>query len=231
MAKKTAIVTGASGNLGQAVVKKFIREGYFVIGTVIPNDPIALDYPAEGFEKVIVDLFNEEDAQRFVESVISKHGGIEVAVLTVGGFAAGKIAETTTADISKQYKLNFETVYNIARPSFRQMLKQNSGRIYIIGSRPGLDAKYGKGMVAYGLAKSLVFRLAELLNDEAKGQNVVTSVVVPSTIDTEINRKAMPGANYNDWVKAEQIADVIYYYSTDTASALSEPVIKVYNNA
>ncbi len=231
MARKTAIVTGASGNLGQAVVKKFIAEGYFVIGTVIPNDPVTLDYPTDSFEKVVVDLLSEEDSQKFVEAVISKQGGIDVAVLTVGGFAAGKIAETKTTDISKQYKLNFETAYNIARPSFVQMVKQNNGRIFIIGSRPGLDAKNGKGMIAYGLAKSLVFRLAELLNDEAKGQNVVTSVVVPSTIDTEINRKAIPAANFNDWVKAEQIADVIHYYSTDTASALREPVIKVYNNA
>ncbi len=231
MARKTAIVAGASGNLGQAVVKKFIAEGYFVIGTVIPNDPVTLDYPTDSFEKVVVDLLSEEDSQKFVEAVISKQGGIDVAVLTVGGFAAGKIAETKTTDISKQYKLNFETAYNIARPSFVQMVKQNNGRIFIIGSRPGLDTKNGKGMIAYSLAKSLVFRLAELLNDEAKGQHVVTSVVVPSTIDTEINRKAIPAANFNDWVKAEQIADVIHYYSTDTASALREPVIKVYNNA
>ena len=228
---KTVIVTGASGNLGQAVVKKFIAGGYFVIGTVIPNDPAVFDFPAESFEKIVVDLLNEEDSQKFVASVIANHGSIDVTVLTVGSFAAGKIAETKTTDISEQYKLNFETAYNIARPSFVQMIKQNNGRIFIIGSRPGLEAKDGKAMVAYGLAKSLVFRLAELLNDEARGQNVVTSVVVPGTIDTETNRKTIPGADFNDWVKADQIADVIYYYSTDAASAMREPVIKMYNNA
>ncbi|HEV8287196.1 MAG TPA: SDR family NAD(P)-dependent oxidoreductase [Chitinophagaceae bacterium] len=231
MARKTAIVTGASGNLGQAIVKKFIAEGYLVIGTVIPNDSVTFNYPADSFEKITVDLLREEDSQKFVESVVSKHGSIDVAILTVGGFAAGKISETKTSDVSKQYALNFETAYNIARPSFIQMTKQSNGRIFIIGSRPGLDAKNGKGFVAYALAKSLVFRLAELLNDEAKGKNVVTSVVVPSTIDTEINRKAIPAANFDDWVKAEQIAEVIHYYSTDAASALREPVIKVYNNA
>jgi NAD(P)-dependent dehydrogenase (short-subunit alcohol dehydrogenase family) len=231
MARKTAIVTGASGNLGQAIVKKFITEGYLVIGTVIPNDSVPFNYPTDSFEKITVDLLSEEDSQKFVESVVSKHGSIDVAILTVGGFAAGKISETKTSDISKQYALNFETAYNIARPSFIQMTKQSNGRIFIIGSRPGLNANNGQGMVAYGLVKSLVFRLAELLNDEAKGKNVVTSVVVPSTIDTEINRKAIPAANFDDWVKAEQIAEVIHYYSTDAASALREPVIKVYNNA
>jgi NAD(P)-dependent dehydrogenase (short-subunit alcohol dehydrogenase family) len=228
---KTAIVTGASGNLGQATIKKFIDEGYFVVGTVVPNDPVAIDFPPDKFKKIAVDLMNEEDAQKFIDGVTAKHGSIDAAVLTVGGFAMGKIADTKTADILKQYKLNFETTYNIARPTFLQMLKQNNGRIFIIGSKPGLDARNSKGMVAYGLTKSLIFRLAELMNDEAKGKNVVTSVIVPSTIDTPQNRKSMPDANFDNWVKAESIADVIYWHCTGEASVVREPVIKVYNHA
>lgn len=228
---KTAVVTGASGNLGQAVVKKFLAEGYNVIGTIIPNDPVSISIDDPKFEKIIVDLMDEESSQQFIESITAKYGSIDTAVLTVGGFAMGKIAETKTADIMKQYKLNFETAYNAARPAFVQMMKQNNGRIFIIGSRPGLDAKNGKGMVAYGLAKSLIFRLADLMNDEAKGHNVVTSVVVPSTIDTPQNRKAIPDANFDNWVKPEVIADVIYFHCTDTASILREPVIKVYGNS
>ena len=228
---KIAIVTGASGNLGRATIKKFIDGGYFVIGTVIPGDPANIDFPGESFEKAAVDLLNEDDSQKFVDAVVSTYGRIDVAILTVGGFAAGNIAETKTSDIGKQYKLNFETAYNIARPVFGQMKKQNHGRICIIGSRPGLDARHGKGMVAYGLAKSLLFRLADLFNDEAAGQDIVTSVVIPSTIDTPGNRKAMSKADFKSWVRAEQIADVIYFYSSELASALREPVIKVYNNA
>jgi NAD(P)-dependent dehydrogenase (short-subunit alcohol dehydrogenase family) len=228
---KIAIVTGSSGNLGQAVVRKFIEEGYKVIGTVTPNDPGSMDFPADSFEKVVVDLTSEGDSQQFIESVILKYGRVDAAVLTVGGFAMGKIAETKTADIEKQYKLNFETAYNPGRPVFIQMMKQNHGRIFIIGSRPGLDAKYSKGMIAYGLGKSLIFRLAELMNDEAKGHHVVTSVVVPGTIDTPQNRSAMPDANFDDWVKPETLADVIYMHCTESHAMLREPVIKVYGNS
>lgn len=228
---KIAIVTGASGNLGQAAVKTFIEEGYKVIGTVIPNDTSTLDFPKDRFEKVIVDLMNEEDTRHFVDSVIDKYNHIDVAVLTVGGFTMGTIAETKTSDISRQYKLNFETAYNLARPVFLQMLKQNSGRIFLIGSKPGLDYKSGSGMVAYGLAKSLLFRLAELMNAEAKGTNVVTCVIVPGTIDTTINRQSMPDANFGDWVKPEQLAELMFFYSTDAASVIREPVVKVYKNA
>lgn len=228
---KTAIVTGAAGNLGQAVVKKFIEQGYNVIGTAVPNDPAPMDFPPDKFEKVVLDLLNEEDSSLYVSDVVAKFGSIDVAVLTVGGFALGNVADTKTTDISKQYKLNFETAYNIARPVFVQMMKQNAGRIFIIGSRPGLNAMNGRGMVAYGLTKSLVFRLAELMNDEAKGTNVVTSVVVPSTIDTLQNRKAMPDANPSDWVTPAAIADVIHFYCSDGGTTIREPLIKIYNNS
>lgn len=228
---KTAIVTGASGNMGQAVITKFMAEGYFVIGAVPPNDKIQINFPTDKFEKIVVDLGDEDASQKFVESVTAKYNNVDAAVLTVGGFAMGSIEETKTSDILNQYKLNFETAYNVARPVFMQMMKQSNGRIFIIGSKPGLSAKNGKGVIAYGLAKSLVFRLAELMNNEARGKNVVTSVVVPSTIDTAPNRKSMPDANFENWVKPESIADVICWYCSDEAAVLREPVIKVYNNA
>jgi len=228
---KTIIVTGASGNMGQAVVKKFIDEGYKVVGTLVPNDPVPMNFSKDNFEKVSVDLLNEESSQKFVDDIISKYGKIDVAVLTVGGFTMGNIAETKSSDITKQYQLNFETAYNIARPVFVQMIKQNSGRIFLIGSRPGLDAAKGKGMIAYSLSKSLIFHLAELMNNESKGKNVVTTIIVPSTIDTPQNRKAMPDTDFSSWVQPGQIADVIYFYSSDDAAVLREPVIKVYNNS
>ncbi|MBL7744668.1 MAG: SDR family NAD(P)-dependent oxidoreductase [Chitinophagaceae bacterium] len=231
MANKVAIVTGASGNLGQAVVKRLIEEGYYVAGTVIPNDPVVLDLPGQNFEKHVTDLMNEEESGKFVDGIVTHHGQIDVAVLTVGGFAMGGIADTKASDIMKQYRLNFETAYTIARPAFVKMMQQGSGRIFLVGSRPGLEAQQGKRMVAYGLAKSLLFRLAELMNDEARGTNVVTSVVVPGTIDTPQNRKAMPEADFNKWIKAEDIAEIIYYYCSDKARAIREPLIKAYNNA
>ncbi len=227
---KTVIVTGASGNMGQAVVKKFLAANYQVVGTIIPNDPVPLDdHP--NLEKVIVNLMDENNSRQFVESVAEKNRTIDAAVLTVGGFAMNKIADTSAADILKQYKLNFETAYHVARPVFVQMMKQNSGRIFLVGSKPGLDAKHAGGMLAYSLAKSLIFRLAELMNAEAKGHDVVTCVLVPSTIDTPQNRQAMPDANFASWVKPEDIANTVYYYCTDEAAALREPVIKLYNKA
>lgn len=226
---KIIIVTGAAGNLGEAVTGKFLQNGATVIGTVLHTEP---DLKGNStFRKVGVDLTDEAASSQFVETMVAEYGELHAAILTVGGFAAGNIAGTKTSDITKQYQLNFETAYNIARPVFLQMLKQNGGRIFLIGSKPGLDSRSGKGMIAYGLAKSLIFRLAELMNEEGKSHNVVTSVIVPGTIDTPQNRKAMPDANFDNWVKPEAIADVIYFYCSQQANILREPLIKVYGNS
>jgi NAD(P)-dependent dehydrogenase (short-subunit alcohol dehydrogenase family) len=227
---KTILVTGSNGNLGKVVVEKFLTEKYDVIGTV-SGKPSSDTKTEKGVEQFAVDLTDENASADFVSAVIEKYKQIDIAVLTAGGFAMGDISSTSEPAISKQYKLNFSTAYNIARPVFMQMKKQGYGRIFLIGSRPGLSAHKGKGMVAYSLSKSLLFHLAELLNDESKGINIVTSVVIPSTIDTPQNRSAMPDADFSKWVKPEVIADIIHFYCSDETDSLREPVIKVYNNS
>ena len=59
---------------------------------------------------------------------------------------------------------------------------------------------------------------------------MVTSVVVPSIIDTPQNRESMPGADYSTWVSADQIASVIFYHASEEARLLRQPVIKAYGN-
>jgi NAD(P)-dependent dehydrogenase (short-subunit alcohol dehydrogenase family) len=111
------------------------------------------------------------------------------------------------------------------------MMQQGFGRIFLIGSKPGLAMNNSSGMVAYGLSKSLIFRLAELMNEEAKGTNIVTTVVVPSTLDTPQNRKSMPDADFKNWVKPQDIATVIHFHCTEEAASLREPVLKIFGNA
>lgn len=223
---KNAIVTGAAGNLGQAVVKKFLHEGYKVVGTV-HRETSAVEANSR-YRQVVIDLGDEDKVSRFVKSITEELGSLDAVVLTVGGFAMGNLENTSSVDLGKQYKLNFETAYHVARPVFLKMMEQGSGRIFFIGSRPGLEVKSGKSMVAYSLAKSLLFRLAELMNEEAGKSDVVVSVVVPSTIDTPDNRTSMPGADFNKWVTPEAIADVIHFYCSGEGRVLREPVLKVF---
>ena len=228
---KSIIITGANGNLGTAVVKKFLDEGYKVIALDHTNDQLDFASGNSNFEFKTVDLGNEETATSFVKETIAKYQKIDGALLLVGGFAMGTIETTTGADIDKMISLNFKTAYYISRPLYQHMMTNGYGRLVFIGARPALKPEQGKGVIAYALSKSLLFKLAEFLNAEAKGKNVVVSVVAPSTIDTPQNRKSMPEAKPDNWVKGEQIAEVLEFICSDKGSPLREPVFKVYNNA
>ncbi len=228
---RTILVTGASGNLGRAMVDQFLRQGDNVIGVVIPQDKVPMEITDARFSRVELDLGNEEDTRKMVEAQIKQYGGIDVAILTAGGFAMGDIAGTGAEDILKQFKLNFETAYHLARPVFLHMKQRGWGRIFMVGSRPGSDMQQSKGLIAYGLSKSLIFRLAELMNEEARGTEVVTTVIVPSVIDTPQNRASMPEADPATWMSPAAMAEIVYFYTTAPADGLREPVLKMYNKA
>lgn len=228
---KNVIITGAAGNLGSAVVEKFLKSGYKVIATIENEDQEKRLPLTENLEAQKVNLGNEEEATAFVQGMISKYGNVAAAMMLVGGFAMGDIGITKGEDLRKQYSLNFETAYFTARPLFAHMMQNNFGRLIFVGARPALDPSAGKNMIGYALSKSLLFKLAEFLNAAAKGKDVTATVFVPSTIDTPENRKSMPDKNPDDWVKPLQIAELMEMIVSDAGAPMRETVLKVYANS
>jgi NAD(P)-dependent dehydrogenase (short-subunit alcohol dehydrogenase family) len=227
---KNILITGASGNVGKAAVEKFLSEGHRVIATVTPGK--GLGYETK--EKVFTyeaDLTNEKSVNDAIGKIIADHKTIDIAILTVGGFALGTIETTDSVALQRMMSLNFNTAYFVARPVFQQMLSQFFGRIVFIGARPALAPAEGKNTVAYALSKSLVFKLVELLNAEAIGKDVVASVIVPGVIDTPLNRSTNPTANFSDWVTPEEIANSMAYLVSANGRALREPILKLYSNS
>ncbi|OQP58467.1 SDR family NAD(P)-dependent oxidoreductase [Niastella populi] len=228
---KTIIITGANGNLGTAVVKKFLDEDYKVIAVDHSGNHLGFADRHPQFELHGIELTDESESSTFVKEAASLYGNIDCGVLLAGGFEMGDISSTNISQLRQMFTLNFETAYNIARPLFQHMLQNGYGRLVFTGARPGLNLAEGTNKIAYALSKSLLFNLAEILNKEAKGKNVTVSVIAPSTIDTPPNRKSMPDADHNSWVKPEQIAAVLSFICSDNGNVLRDPVYKVYNNA
>jgi len=228
---KTVIITGASGSLGKASVEKFLAEGYKVIATVTPGRTLGFQVKGN-VETYDADLTDEKSVTDVISRIISKHETVDAALLLVGGYAPGGIKETDGRVLKKMFTLNFDTAYFVARPLFEQMMQQSGGgRIVFVGSRPALKPKDANKSLGYALAKSLVFRLAEALNDAGSSKNVVASVVVPSTIDTPVNRQAMPDADFTTWVKPEEIADAMAHLCSSDSNAWREPVLKIYGRS
>jgi NAD(P)-dependent dehydrogenase (short-subunit alcohol dehydrogenase family) len=227
----SVIITGANGNLGLSVVNRLLEKEYHIIAASGHSGAGNLPHH-QNLEIQEVDLLNEEKAGNFAKTTFKHNPDLQAAVLLVGGFAMGKLADTGKAELDKMIGLNFYTAYHIVRsllPHF--MNRPEGGQFILVGSRPGLNAADGKDFFAYSMSKAMIFKLAEFINAEGKDKRVTATVIVPSTIDTETNRKAMPGADFSKWVPAENIADVISFSLSETGRMTRESVIKVYNRS
>jgi len=225
------VITGADGGLGRPVVSKFLEEKYQVHAIVSPKGDEEFT-ESDNLKVYRADLMKEEEAGNTIRKITDNAGEIAGAVLIVGGFGMGTLQETGLEEMEKMYRLNFVTAYNCARPLLIHMEKaKNGGQIVLIGARPGIEPGAAKGMVAYALSKSLLFRLSEIINETGRKSGIVSSVIVPSIIDTPANRESMPDADYSHWVTGEQIAENILHLFSPAGRHLREPVLKVYGQS
>lgn len=227
----TILITGANGNLGRPVVDRLLKEHYKIISVsgkkgnrVVPSH--------ERLENLTLDLMDEKKSSAFANSLIKREPGLKAAVLLVGGFAPGNMQDTDQSLIEKMIQLNFYTAFNLVKPLLARFSERVAGgRFVLIGARPPLKPAEGKNLVAYTLSKTLIFQLADIINAEGKGKDISATVVVPSVVDTQINRKAMPDADHTAWVPPEKIAEAIAFILSDAGSMLRNTVIRMYNRS
>lgn len=231
---KSIIITGAAGNLGKAVVKRMADGNYHIhaaLGLGENSKVFGETISDEHITTQFVNLVDETVAEGYVKNTLIKDPAVSAAVLLVGGWQPGTISETTAYEIDKMMKLNFQTAFNVVKPLVEYFERNGGGQFVFVGARPGLNPSEARNQFAYALSKSLVFRLAEIINDEGKFKNIRAHVVVPSILDTPANREAMPQADTSTWVKTEDVADTIAFLLSDTGQSLRETVVKLYKSA
>lgn len=219
MEQKTVVVSGAKGNLGYAVSEHFLHIGYRVVGIVHKIKPSKDTNP--NYIEMEADLSRQSAAELCADEIIHRFEEIETAVLTVGGFAMGTLASTDEETLEKFLRLNFYSAYHLARQLVKQFQKQGRGTLFFVGSQPGMDTSKATKTVAYSLSKSLLFQLANIINAENKNSNIRAYVIVPGTIDTPQNRKAMPEADYSNWQDPKEIASLIGKFHSNYSSEKS----------
>lgn len=220
---RNIIVTGGAGNLGREVIEKFKREGFKVIATVVPDSGDELEEADDIYE---IDVTDEKSVEAFAKEYAYQYGEIEAIALLVGGYAPGKIEDTSLEQLSEMIKLNFFSAYSMVKHFLPVMKKANNGTILLIGARPALQPEQGKSAVAYSLSKGLVLQLSDLISQEVAGTRVRSHVFVPSIIDTPDNRQGMPDQDYKKWVSAGEIAEAMH--NAVSSPSLKNMVFKLY---
>lgn len=233
VSNKVVLVTGAAGNLGQAVAQRLIQSGARCVLADRSRDRLASLYPSPGENALLVgdtDFTDEAAVSRLTDQTQKRFGRIDALVNTIGGFTGGKpVHEDDLASWDRMMAINLRTTLLSCRAVIPAMIRQGGGRIVNVGARAALGGVAGLG--AYVAAKSAVIRLSETLAAELKDKAITVNCVLPGTIDTPENRRDMPKADFSRWVPPVDIAEVIVFLVSDASRAISGASIPVYGRS
>jgi NAD(P)-dependent dehydrogenase (short-subunit alcohol dehydrogenase family) len=234
---RVAIITGGTGALGRAVAEHFLSNGAKVAVPWIVEPEVPLfhqqmggRFPDGNIMLARVDLGEETEVSKFVADTASRFGRVDILINLVGGFWGFKtVAETSLAEWQAMFDLNLKPTFLCCRAVVPVMQKNKYGRIVSGSSRTGLT---GAGeFAAYAIAKGAIKTFTASLAEEVLTDNVLVNAIAPSTIDTEANRKAMPKAKHENWVKPADIARTLAFLSSDQNQVTSGVVVPVYGRA
>jgi NAD(P)-dependent dehydrogenase (short-subunit alcohol dehydrogenase family) len=231
---KVVLVAGGTGGLGRAVSLAFLEEGATVIVTYRDQSEIDALRSQVGktalLEGESVDVTDETAVRQLIGGVLSEHGRLDVLVNAVGGYAGGvPLWELESKVFDRMLALNLRAGFVLARAAVPAMLKQKSGSIINIASKAAFD--HAAGAAAYVASKAAAVAMIDSLAADLKGAGVRANSILPSIIDTEANRKAMPNADFATWPKPEDIARVILFLCSEDAKLIHGAAVPVYGNS
>ncbi|HKB82024.1 MAG TPA: SDR family NAD(P)-dependent oxidoreductase [Burkholderiales bacterium] len=232
---RVALVAGGTGGLGRAVSLAFLQEGAKVTVTYRKQeefDALKLAAGAGGsrLEGHVVDVTAEASVSELVAKILAQHAKLDALVNTVGGYAGGvPLWDLETRVLDQMLALNLRSGYELSRAVVPAMRKQKHGAIVNIASKAALD--HPAGAAAYSASKAAALALLDSLAADLKGSGVRVNTVLPSIIDTDANRRAMPKADFARWPKPEDIARVILFLCSDDAKVIHGAAIPVYGDA
>jgi NAD(P)-dependent dehydrogenase (short-subunit alcohol dehydrogenase family) len=225
MNSKVVLVTGANGGLGVSVTQAFLDAGATVIGTSRKIEQS--DFDNRNFTALPADISSIEGARVLVDLVAARFGKLDVLAHTVGGFAGGpSIADTDDATFQRMFDVNLNSVFHILRASIPALRRTGDGRIIAIGSRAALEP--GPGVGAYSASKAAMVSLIKTVALENKDAGLRANVILPGTMDTPANRKAMPNADVSKWVRPATVAALMIWLASDAGKDVNGAVIPVY---
>ena len=220
------LVAGGTGALGTAVVKELVASGYPVGATwVVERERERLE-GLEGVELIKADLFDAGEAASAVAAV----SDIGAVVNLVGGYAeGGRVHETEPDEFDRLMRLNLTPNVMLARAAVPRFLRRGGGAFVAVSARPAV--RPFSGAAPYIVAKAAVLSFIQTLDAEYRQDRVRANAILPSVIDTPANRESQPKADFERWVKPEDIAKVVRFLISEESGPTSGAAVPVYGRA
>ena len=232
---RNVLITGGTGILGSAVTKAYLAQGDTVAVTYLFDNEVERfkEYNPELSEDVTflyANVTEEAEVQNTIREFLFQFDRLDVLINIVGGFVGGiPAAELEVDRWDFMMNLNLKSVFLCCKAAIPDMTAQGYGKIINVSARAGLKGE--AGLSAYCVSKGGVRTLTESLAAEVMDSGVNVNAIMPSVMDTPMNREAMPDEEHDRWVAPADVAKVICFLTSDDASVINGAAIPVYGRA
>jgi 3-oxoacyl-[acyl-carrier protein] reductase len=242
LAGQVVFVTGGSRGIGRACVLAFVRSGAKVVLGYAGNEAAAAETArlaaAHGGHAGAVSLtrFDVADSAACaaaVERVVTDHGRLDVLVNNAGIAVDGLLLRLKDEDLLRQFAVNVEGAFHLAKAAARPMMKQRAGAIINLTSVVGEMGNAGQ--TAYAATKAALIGFTKSLARELASRQIRVNAVSPGFIDTEMTA-GIPEAQREQMVemipagrlgRAEEVAEAVLFLASPRASYITGEVLRV----
>ena len=237
----TALVTGASGGIGMAIVEALARDGYDIVGSMRSEKPEVLAQWEEwastygvSIRPVYFDLVDEGNVKEAVGPFLKeKEHPIGVLVNNAGVPYGATTMMTPMKDLREVMQVNFFGAVFISQLVAKRMMKNKSGVIVNIASVGGVEAS--AGYLAYGSSKAALIHATKIMAVELASSGIRVNAVAPGLTETKMGHfksdeemaKVMARTPIGRMAQPEEIADVVAFLSSEKAKYVTGQVIAV----
>ena len=224
---RRVLVTGARGALGTAVVNQYLEAGCTVIGTdrLLNHEGIFPDHERHRLHWTRMDVTHPLEVATGIHEITEQFGAIDALIHCAGGFRFAHADTIGNIDIEFLLDVNLKSSVLLVREAVRAMKDQNFGRIVLVSSVSTLHPSGGTS--AYTASKAGVNALVEAVSAELRPTDININAVLPSVIDTPANRRDMPDADFDSWVNAIDLANIIFMLTQPLMSPVRGALIPV----
>jgi NAD(P)-dependent dehydrogenase (short-subunit alcohol dehydrogenase family) len=226
MADRSVLITGGTGGLGRAVTAAFVETGWRVVLPTRGKEQV------DGAEMLPGADLTDEAAVAEVTAAAAGEAGAPLTALVnlVGGYSGGtKVHELALEDFERQFTVNLRPTFLVTRAVLPHLVAGGGGSIVCVSSRAAEQPFPGAS--GYIASKAAVTAFARAVAVEYRDAGVRCNVVLPSVIDTPLNRAAMPDADHAGWVAPAVIASTIHFLAGAGSAATSGATVPVYGRA